>query len=65
MADCLPRREHDAGQAHGRIASGEGPAGLLMVKQTQPLGAVIDSLILIWSASEAEEWRDEVHFLPL
>ncbi len=39
--------------------------GLLMVQQTKPIGTVIDSLVLIWSASEAEEWVGQVRFLPL
>jgi hypothetical protein len=39
-------------------------SGLLMVKQTDPVGSIIASLILIWSASEAEEWQNHVCFLP-
>ena len=35
--------------------TGEAMSGLLMVQQTKPIGPVIDSLMLIWSASEAEE----------
>jgi predicted nuclease of predicted toxin-antitoxin system len=53
------------GHAYARMATGEPMAGLLMVRQTQPIGSVIDSLILIWSASEAEEWQNQVRFLPL
>lgn len=53
------------GHARERIASGEHCNGLLMVHQWQPVGSVIDSLVLIWSASEAEEWRDVISFLPL
>jgi hypothetical protein len=51
--------------ATNRLAAGLALAGLLMVRQTQPIGPVIDSLVLIWSASEAEEWRDRICFLPL
>jgi predicted nuclease of predicted toxin-antitoxin system len=51
--------------AYARLAEGLPLAGLLMVRQIQPIGPVIDSLILIWSASEAEEWHDQVAFLPL
>jgi hypothetical protein len=39
--------------------------GLLMVKQTRPIGVVIDSVVLIWSASEAEEWNGQIRFLPI
>ncbi len=47
------------------FARGEPFHGLLMLNQRQPVGTVIDSLVLIWSASEAEEWRGVVAFLPL
>ncbi len=49
--------------AFARLAACQPLAGLLMVRQTQPIGPVIDSLVLIWSASEAVEWRDQVWFL--
>jgi hypothetical protein len=51
--------------AYTRIRAGAPMAGLLMVKQSDPVGMVIDDLILIWSASEAEEWQNVVGFLPL
>ena len=51
--------------AYTRIRAGTPVAGLLMVKQSDPVGMVIDDLILIWSASEAEEWLNVVCFLPL
>jgi hypothetical protein len=35
------------------------------VKQSDPVGVIISCLIMIWSASEAEEWEDQVCFLPL
>lgn len=52
------------GHAYARIAAGEAMTGLLMAQQSEPIGPVIDSLVLIWSASEAEEWKDQVRFLP-
>jgi Domain of unknown function (DUF5615) len=51
--------------AYARLAASQRLAGLLMVRQTRAIGPVIASLVLIWSASEAEEWRDNVHFLPV
>jgi hypothetical protein len=51
--------------AHARMRGGQAMAGLLMVRQDQPIGPVIDSLVLIWSASEAEEWHSQIGFLPL
>jgi len=50
--------------AYDRLANGQSFPGLLMVQQTMPIRAVIESLLLIWSASEMEEWRDLVVYLP-
>jgi len=51
--------------AYTRMSAGQKMSGLLMVKQSDPVGPVIASLVLIWSASEAEEWENAVCFLPL
>ena len=52
-------------QAFSRLAAGELLSGLFMVRQRSPIAPVIESLVLIWSASEAEEWQGQVVFLPL
>jgi hypothetical protein len=51
--------------AHERLGNGANVSGLLMVRQTDPVAPIIEVLLLIWSASEAEEWRGQVQFLPL
>ena len=51
--------------AYARLVAGKTIAGLLMVQQTDPVGVIIENLLLIWSASEAEEWNNQVCFLPL
>jgi len=48
-----------------RLAAGLPMNGLLLAHQRTPVSAIIESLILIWSASEAEEWAGQVEFLPL
>jgi hypothetical protein len=35
-----------------------------MVQQTSPIGPVMENLVLIWAASDLEEWKDQVVFLP-
>ena len=40
-------------------------AGLLVLPQSLPIAQVVDDLILIWAASEAEEWINRIHLLPL
>ena len=39
--------------------------GVLIVPQSLPIREAIDSLILIWTASTAEEWKDRILFLPI
>jgi hypothetical protein len=51
--------------AYTRMTAGQTMLGLLMVKQNDPIGPMIASLLLSWSSSEAEEWVSQVCFLPL
>ena len=51
--------------AYARLSISESFPGLLMVQQSSPVGSSIDSLVLIWAASELEEWKDQVVYLPL
>lgn len=60
---------HDVGTmpaaAEARLAAGEPMPGLLVVRQRQPIPPVVESLVTIWAASEAEEWESVVTYLPL
>jgi hypothetical protein len=51
--------------ARGRIETGEPTGGLIMVHQRASLAPTIEDLLLIWACSEAEEWVNEIQFLPL
>jgi predicted nuclease of predicted toxin-antitoxin system len=48
-----------------RLRAGEPLAGLLLVSQDAQIRNSIEELILIWAVSEAEEWENQVRFLPL
>ena len=39
--------------------------GVILVPQHMPVGEVIEELLLIWGASEAEEWQNRWRALPL
>ncbi len=39
--------------------------GILVVSQHAPISQVINDLILIWHAAEAEEYIDTIQTLPL
>ena len=51
--------------ASTRLAAGLPMNGLLLAHQRTPVSQIIESLLLIWVASEAEEWTGQVEFLPL
>jgi hypothetical protein len=36
-----------------------------LIPQTLPLSTAIEQLSLIWLAPEAEEWVNQIRFLPL
>lgn len=38
--------------------------GVLLIRQDMPVGDAIDSLLLIWEASEADEWEDRLCLVP-
>jgi len=60
---------HDANtmiaNAIDRIADGRGIGGLLIVPQSANLRAVAEDLVLVANASEPEEWRDRIDYLPM
>jgi hypothetical protein len=39
--------------------------GVIIVSKQAALAAVIDDLLLIWCASQAEEWQDRLIWIPL
>ena len=38
--------------------------GLILVPQQMPVGEVIEELVLIWGATDADEWRTRVVRIP-
>ncbi|MGA3168851.1 MAG: DUF5615 family PIN-like protein [Terriglobia bacterium] len=38
---------------------------IILIPQKLPLSTAIEQLVMIWVASEAEEWVNQVRFLPL
>ena len=39
--------------------------GVIIVPQDLPLREAADDLILIWTATDADEWIDRIAFLPI
>jgi hypothetical protein len=45
--------------------AGQTSPGVILIPQKLPLSTAIEQLVLIWLASEAEEWVNQIRFLPL
>ncbi|MBM3755365.1 MAG: hypothetical protein FJW38_15435 [Acidobacteria bacterium] len=48
-----------------RLTAGLMMPGLFVISQRAELGDVIDSLLLVWSASAANEWDGRFVFVPI
>ena len=53
------------GFARARLEKGQAMSGLIMVRDTVPLGQVIEDLLLILEATDEDEWDNVIMFLPL
>jgi uncharacterized protein with PIN domain len=51
--------------ANERLQAGLPLAGAIFVRDTLPVGKVIEDLLTILGASEAHDWKDRTDFLPL
>lgn len=40
-------------------------SGVLIVSRKMPVAQVAEELLLIWMATEAEEWTNRIYYLPL
>jgi len=60
---------HDENSMPGHFTeylnAGNHSPGVLMVPQGAPVGRVIESIVLIWMASDAAEWIDRIAWLPI
>jgi hypothetical protein len=54
----MPRHFGDFLQAHGQCP------GVFLVKQSARLVDVIEDLIMVWAASDADEWRNRIIEIP-
>lgn len=39
--------------------------GVILISQELPVGIAVESLIMLWSASEAREWENHLTYFPL
>ncbi|MCI0396320.1 MAG: DUF5615 family PIN-like protein [Chloroflexi bacterium] len=51
--------------AYELMAQGQSIAGMIVMKHTIPVGRAIDDILLIANYTTADEWIDQVQYLPL
>ncbi len=47
-----------------RVASGLRSPGVLLALSNAPVVEIIETLLIIWSASRETQWVDQIHYLP-
>jgi hypothetical protein len=40
-------------------------SGVILLREGTSIGVVVEELVLIWAASEAEEWINRLSWIPL
>jgi hypothetical protein len=56
---------HDLPQHFATFIQEQTSSGVLLVPQRLPVAAVVEDLLLIWAATEAEDWHNGLTSLPL
>jgi len=47
-----------------RLRSGRPSPGVLLALPRSSVGEVIESILIIWSASSEDDWGNQIHYLP-
>jgi Domain of unknown function (DUF5615) len=47
-----------------RFVQEHSSPSLIIVEQSLDIGVAVEDLLLIWAATHAEEWSDQIGFLP-
>jgi hypothetical protein len=48
----------------GQFIASQNSSGVLVLSQNLPIGEAIDAIILVWEASTAEEWINQIMTFP-
>lgn len=46
------------------LMSGKSSPGVFLVSQYAPIGQVIEELVLVWAASDMDEWKNRIVSIP-
>ena len=48
----------------GELVLGGSSPGVILIPQRMPIAEAVENLVLIWAATEAEEWANRVYIVP-
>jgi hypothetical protein len=48
-----------------RFLDSHSSPGLIIVPQDLDIGRIIEDRLIVWAASDAEEWRNMIGYLPI
>jgi hypothetical protein len=52
------------GHLRNRLNGGAESPGLFIVSQFEPIGPVVEVLMMVWAASDPAEWHNQIRHLP-
>ena len=62
----LVTHDHQTMPRHfGEFIAVSASPGVLLIPQHLSIAAAVEDLLLIWSATEADEWINRIRYLPL
>jgi Domain of unknown function (DUF5615) len=47
-----------------RVRAGLRSPGMLLAVPSASIGEIVETVLIIWSASRGEDWIDQIHYLP-
>ena len=62
----LVSHDHKTMPRHfGEFVRDHESAGVFLVSQDLPVALAVETLLLVWATSDAEEWRNQLRYLPM
>lgn len=47
-----------------RLEEGKSSPGVFLVSQFESVGVVVEAILVVWAASNATEWKNQIFHLP-
>jgi Domain of unknown function (DUF5615) len=52
------------GHFRDRLTGGASSPGVFIVSQFEPVGSVVEVLLMVWAASDPADWHNQIRHLP-